>query len=603
MSHAVITWGRFNPPTEVGHGKLVKKVQDQAEKVGGDHYVFPTHTEDKKKNPLSHGEKVSAMRSLFPNANVVSNSKVRTIIDAMKHLEGKGHKEVTVVAGSDRVDEYHGLLNKYREKEFPGIKKVNVVSAGQRDPDAEGAEGMSASKLRGLVSAGKRDEFISHYSDPKLGARIHDKVKAGMQLESVAPVGIFLLGGPGSGKDYVLTHIFSRFDLTEVQADHILNGAADELIRENKNIVINGVSDLDKIQVINALLEGYNIDYVYVSVTNKVSRMRNSLREQPLAETKRTEKWLRAEQLAEGLDCFAFNNSINLNESSELEKVFFANQIEKLLERMVSHGLELTPVAEPKTFMLVREKYMPEKYKTGNKKTDAARAAHWKKMSKYSDRDPRAYKDAPGDKKARKEGIPLSKHTIAIRKAMGEETVQENINAITKIASAVSKKAIKNLPKTNEVNRLQAQRTADLERKISSAVKKASIPVGASGLSSDQAEADKKKKPIEETIRKVEGGYRLVSKKTGRNLGTYPTRAGAEKRERQVQYFKHLGEENLEEAADKSLSAKAKKFGVSLSTLRKVYRRGVAAWNSGHRPGTTPSQWGHARVNLSLIHI
>ena len=164
MSHAVIAWGRFNPPTEEGHGKLVKAVQSHAEKVGGQHYIFPTHTQDKKKNPMTHEEKVGAMRKLFPGANVASHDKVKTIMDAMKHLEKKGHKEVTVVAGSDRVDEYHKLLNNYRPKEFPKIKKVNVVSAGHRDPDAEGAEGMSASKLRGLVSAGKKDCLL--YTSP-----------------------------------------------------------------------------------------------------------------------------------------------------------------------------------------------------------------------------------------------------------------------------------------------------------------------------------------------------------------------------------------------------------------------------------------------------
>ena len=307
MSKATFTFGRFNPPTEEGHGKLVSAVIDHAEKTGGKHYVFPSHSQDKKKNPLTHGDKVHAMNRLFPNANVVAHNKVRTAIDAMKHLEKQGHKEVTMVVGSDRVDNFHSLLNKYRTKEYPGIKKVNVVSAGNRDPDAEGEEGESASKHRALVAAGKRDEFISKYSDPKLGAHIHDKVKAGMQMESVSPVGIFLLGGPGSGKDYVLKNIFSRFDLIEVQADQILNGAASELLEQNVNIVINGVSDSNKIADIQTFLEGYTFDFVHVSVTNKVSRMRNEQREQPLVETKRIDKFLKAEKLAEYCPTWVLN--------------------------------------------------------------------------------------------------------------------------------------------------------------------------------------------------------------------------------------------------------------------------------------------------------
>jgi dephospho-CoA kinase len=350
MSKATWTFGRFNPPTEAGHGKLVQAVQAHAEKTGGTHYIFPSHSQDAKKNPLSHEDKVHAMNRLFPDANVVSHGKVRTAIDAMKHLEKKGHTHVTMVVGSDRVAEFHGLLNKYRTKEFPGIKKVNVISAGNRDPDAEGAEGMSASKLRGLVSAGKKDEFVSNYSDKKLGNFIHDKVKAGMQMESTSPIGIFLLGGPGSGKDYVLKNIFSRFDLTEVQADQLLSGRADKLIENNQNIVINGVADFNVIQETQSLLEGYNFDYVYVSVTNKVSRLRNEERESPLPENKRIEKWYRGEKLKEELNCFVFNNSINLTESSEMEKVFFASQIEKLLERLVTIGLELKETSEFKTY-------------------------------------------------------------------------------------------------------------------------------------------------------------------------------------------------------------------------------------------------------------
>ena len=130
MSNATFTLGRFNPPTEEGHGKLVSAVQQHAEKTGGEHYIFPTHTQDKKKNPMSHADKVSAMKKLFPKANVVSHEGVRTAIDAVKHLESKGHTHVTMVVGSDRVGEFHSLLNKYRKKEFPKVKKISVVSAG-----------------------------------------------------------------------------------------------------------------------------------------------------------------------------------------------------------------------------------------------------------------------------------------------------------------------------------------------------------------------------------------------------------------------------------------------------------------------------------------
>jgi len=509
MSKATFTFGRFNPPTETGHGKLVSAVQAHAEKTSGKHYIFPSHSQDSKKNPLSHKDKVGAMNRLFPNANVVASGKVRTAIDAMKHLEAQGHTHVTMVVGSDRVDNFQSLLDKYRTKEYPKIKKVNVVSAGDRDPDAEGAEGMSASKLRGLVSAGKKKEFVSHYSDPKLGAHIHDKVKAGMQMESVSPVGIFLLGGPGSGKDYILKNIFSRFDLTEVQADQILTGAAAELFELNKNIVINGANDADKIELVQTMLEGYTFDFVHVSVTNKVSRLRNEQREQPIAESKRIEKYLKAEQLAKDVEAFIFNNSINLNESTEMERVFFGSQIEKILERIMTLGLEIQEESSPKSFTLLREKKfppvakdkesgLPKKYVRGlSASTAKARKTHWKKMDKLSDKDPRAYEPAPGDATAK---TKPSTHTLAVRKMM-DEAEQQKVRRIARSGNI----------------------TAVMDKR----------------------------------------------KETGR----------------------------VSESADSSISAKAKKSGISVGTLRKVYKRGAAAWNSGHRLGTTPQQWGHARVN------
>lgn len=638
MSHATFTFGRFNPPTEQGHGKLVSAVQSHAEEMGGKHYIFPSHSQDPKKNPLSHSDKVRAMRNLFPNANIVSHNKVKTAIDAMKHLEKQGHTHVTMVVGSDRVAEFQGLLSKYRKKEYPGIKKVTVKSAGNRDPDAEGAEGMSASKLRGLVASGKRDEFVSHYSDPKLGAHIHDKVKAGLQMESTSPIGIFLLGGPGSGKDYVLKNIFSRFDLTEVQVDQLLSGRANELIESNKNIVINGVSDIDKILEAQAILEGYSFDHVYVTVTNKVSRMRNEGREDPLPENKRLEKWYRAEKLKEELDCFVFNNSINLNESGEIEKVLFASQIEKLLERLVTSGLKLQEKPDPKSFTVIKEKYFPPvaKHKSGLPKkyvgklsdaTASARKAHWKKMGKLSDSDPRAYQPAPGDATSK---TKPSKHTLAVRKMMDEQLeadvkkphTVENIAKKHKVDVSVIEKAVEagkkverehtNDDKTAEIIALgHLWERPDYYKML--AKMEQHVPVtDADHIAAEkkiQRERDRRdwrilhhqnrhihKAMVGEAIRKVprSGNITAVSAKRGLNDAE---RAAFEKARNAIATSK-VQEEVIDEGkADSSLSAKAEKSGISVGTLRKVYNRGVAAWNSGHRPGTTPQQWGHARVN------
>jgi dephospho-CoA kinase len=623
MSKATFTFGRFNPPTEVGHGKLVSAVQSHAEKSGGSHYIFPSHSQDAKKNPLSHADKVHAMSRLFPNANVVSQGKVRTAIDAMKHLEKKGHTHVTMVVGSDRVAEFHGLLSKYRKKEFPGIKKVNVVSAGNRDPDAEGAEGMSASKLRGLVSAGKKDEFVSHYSDKKLGAHIHDKVKAGLQMESTNPVGIFLLGGPGSGKDYVLKNIFSRFDLTEVQADQILNGVATELYESKQNIVINGVNDPEKISVIQSMLEGYVFDFVHVTVSNKVSRLRNEQREQPIDESKRIDKFLKAEKLAQQTEAYIFNNSINLNESSEFERVFFASQIEKLLERIVDLGLPMLEEAEPKTFMHLREKKfppvakdkesgLPKKYVRGlSASTAKARKAHWKKMGKLSDKDPRAYEPAPGDATAK---TKPSKHTIAVRKMMDEQVegelkkphTVENIAkkhdvTVDEISKALERGIKVEMEHTKDKETAETIALAHLWEKPDYYKLLAKMEQAEPMTAADHIDAEKKiqRERDRRDWRVLHHQNRHIHQAAmGEATEDLPPKLRRAPRSGNItQVMDKRQETGRVDESDSSLSAKAAKSGISVGTLRKVYKRGVAAWNSGHRPGTTPQQWGHARVN------
>lgn len=344
MSRATFTYGRFNPPTEAGHGKLVKQVMDHAESTGGKHYIFASHSQDGEKNPLSHQYKTRAMRKMFPGANVVTK-KHPNLIGVMQHLEKQGHTHVTMYAGSDRVPEYKRIVNKYNGKDFK-FKKIEVKSAGSRDPDAEGSEGMSASKLRGLVSAGKRREFISHYTNRKLGAELHDKVKKAMS-ESRA---LFLLGGPGSGKDYVINNILSRFNVVEVQMDQILNGSINELLESGSNLLINAPIDLDKIALVRATLgESYEFDYALVSVTNKVSRERNDMRSRPMNESVRIRKWLDAERTTDMFEgVFKFENSLNLSEASQKELSVFQMQIEAFLKFMIENGYVFEKkVAEP----------------------------------------------------------------------------------------------------------------------------------------------------------------------------------------------------------------------------------------------------------------
>lgn len=176
---AVFAWGRMNPPT-IGHEKLVRKLQQEARKANGDAILMLSHSQDKKKNPLDYEDKIKLSKRAF--GAVVYPSRSRTIIDAAKELQSKYNKLV-MIAGSDRVQEYETLLNKYNGKDYT-FDSIEVVSAGERDPDADGAEGMSASKMRQAAIDNNLSQFTSGLpralkSQAKL---IFDLVKAGMEL-------------------------------------------------------------------------------------------------------------------------------------------------------------------------------------------------------------------------------------------------------------------------------------------------------------------------------------------------------------------------------------------------------------------------------------
>ena len=442
-NRATIMIGRFQPPT-MGHGAAISAVQKHAKETNGTHYIFPTHTTGAKTDPLDHETKVKTLRKLFPDANVVSDPEVRTPIQIMQHLQKQGHNHVTILGGGEEdQNKWKFLQNeKYKKEEYPKIKKIELASAGERDESAEDVTGISGTKLRAMVKAGDKKSFISHYpkEHKELASNLFDKVAEGMKpkkkLKESAPTAFFLIGGPGSGKDFVLKNTFAKYDLMEVQVDHVLNGAANALFEEKKNLVINGPIDANKMEEIMSLHEDYNFDTIYVSVTNKVSRQRNERRDNPLNESKRIEKFLGVEKLVESLnDVFIFNNSMNFNNASAFEKLIFEDQTAKLEELIQEYGILQSDTSELKSFALLREKKfapvrkdkesgLPKKYVAGlSKSTAKARAAHWKEKSKLSDSDPRAYEPAPGDATAK---TKPSKHTLAIRKEMASEGIDFN---------------------------------------------------------------------------------------------------------------------------------------------------------------------------------
>jgi cytidyltransferase-like protein len=183
---AVLTYGRMNPPT-IGHAKLIDHVLKQT----GHHHIVVSHSQDTKKNPLSGEEKVDLLKKMYPKHHESfhsSDSEHPTIFHHAALLHKQGFKHLHVVVGSDRVDEFKKSLTKYNgkfNKDGQGydFKSIKVSSAGDRDPDGEGVEGMSASKMREHALNGRHEEFRAglHPALHTVAHEIMHKIKSRMK--------------------------------------------------------------------------------------------------------------------------------------------------------------------------------------------------------------------------------------------------------------------------------------------------------------------------------------------------------------------------------------------------------------------------------------
>ena len=156
---AVFAFGRMNPPT-TGHGKLIKKVMSVAKSERGIPIVFPSKTEDIKKNPLTYKTKVRVLRDVFGSIINISTT-IKTPFDVLDYLNKKKFSKVVFVVGSDRVAEFKKNMAKYVESDLDNIKDFSVASAGDRDPDSAGVKGISGSKMREYVKKDKFKKFAS----------------------------------------------------------------------------------------------------------------------------------------------------------------------------------------------------------------------------------------------------------------------------------------------------------------------------------------------------------------------------------------------------------------------------------------------------------
>tara|TARA_R110000823_G_scaffold199066_1_gene330231 strand:+ start:60 stop:1817 length:1758 start_codon:yes stop_codon:yes gene_type:complete len=548
----VFTFGRFNPPT-TGHEKLMNKLASVA--IGSNYRVYASHSNDAKKNPLQYDEKVKIMRKMFPKhgRNIILDSRIKNVFDVATSLYDQGYTRIVMVVGSDRVSEFRKLLMKYSGVkgrhgfyEFPD--GIDVISAGERDPDAEGVTGMSASKMRAAAIAG---DFKS-----------------------------FSQGLPRSyGEDMTLFNLLRK------------RMGLKEKVNFRKHIQLPQLSTIRERYVSGDI---FNVGDTVYSGNNEIT-----------ISERRT------------------NFIIDTNENKHF--------VDSLSEVRQDKDVKDRKGTQP-------AKYFGKdaKGKDMKKSTKAARARHFEKGAKKSDDDPSAYKAAPGDKSAK---TKPSKYTQAMKKKFPElykeEVTAKQLADLEKFGDRLLNKFDIDIEFTkhfadrmNDKRNKPAITTAELQRLF----KKIARNKGKNIKKHGDAEAVLKDMqsdlnlPIAVDFKNGEfevTNKTIMRKKDFKTTDPVLAYEDVELNEddkvkliklytkamkmiagspRQMKVRKEidalLKKLNLDESsADKSIEKKSKASGISASILKQVYKRGVAAWKTGHRPGTTPEQWGHARVN------
>mgnify|MGYP000280084731 CR=1 FL=1 len=334
----VFTFGRFNPPTN-GHEKLISKVASLAK--GNNYRVYASKSEDPKKNPLDFNTKIKYMRKMFPKhgRNIMSDKDVRNALDILVKLYDQGFTKVTMVVGSDRVNEFSALTNKYngvksRHGMYNFEEGVNVVSAGERDPDADDVSGMSASKMRDAAANNDYATFSKGLpSTFKDGKGLFDDLRKSMGIKEAAEY-----------KNHVQLE-----PVSELREAYIKQ----RIFEEGEQVVITAKGIVGTITKLGA-------NYLVVESKGETWRC-----------------WL--DQVSK----------VDPNEESILA---LAQEVQP-----AEHSLEEAR-EQPKD----KDSGMKKSYASGlSKSTNAKRAAQFKKQAKMDDDNPAAYKPAPGDARAK----------------------------------------------------------------------------------------------------------------------------------------------------------------------------------------------------------
>ena len=645
MEKTVITFGRMNPPT-VGHEKLVDKVKQLASRQNAQAHVFLSHSQNSKKDPLNYNQKIAYAKKAF--GNVVYKTNARTIIDVMKELERMKHSEVIMVVGSDRVQEFRTLLNKYNGKEYT-FKSIKIVSAGARDPDAEGVSGMSASKMRAAVAAGDQQAFMQGVPSKlstQMSAKMYTDLRSAMNIKEQYDDTDWDLWVESIDIDSVELEDLDEAVMSfqqRVKRARTMKRLAPRMknLRRIKKFRMADKDRLSKrarkqaIQLFRKKVAGdKGTHYSQLSPAAKISIDKLIQKKLPAvgklaqrllpkvrkAEIERLRKARKStnEQLEEGNKAqlgipanatHAQLRKIRSSDSSTKQQKQRAHWLlnmrkeenesldEKCWDGYKEEGGKMkngkmVPNCVPEDKSEVaqdpdiedRKGTQPKKYfKDLSKSTKTVRDAHFKKNAEKDDDNPANYEPAPGDKSA--ETKP-SKHTKKYKKMYGESNGQTDDVAdivpdkirISMISSSKKKLLNDKFEKLGEQD--NADRTRDRHKNERERLKTQHKREKDQQKTSQDRQLDRSQIRDIRTKSLDEAFESMQLEQESASSGIAPR-----------------SNFTLEEKAIDALKKKSSKTGISYSVLKRVYDRGMAAWKSGHRPGTTPQQWAFARVN------
>ena len=543
-------FGRMNPPT-AGHEKLIQKVESIAKRIKGDAIVYVSASQDKNKNPLDVRTKIKYLKPLYPNVQFKpATGNTRTFMEVLKNDLNKKYSDVYMIGGSDRVSEFKKLITTYNGKDYD-FDKTEVMSAGERDPDAQGTTGISGTKMRlyavkndynsfrkGLPVKMKDADGKNLFKDLRTAMGIKSTYGFGVQMKPVMSLEDF--EKQELRQEYMEENVFNIGDYVENMNDCTIG----KIIKRGTNYLVYEMED-------GGVQKAWLHECVAVDTT-QVEMMEST--------TVKKEK-VKDVVLQKNSDALDDDEDDFLEDIKVSTKDYGRNQQDPDVKDIKG--------TQPKKY-----------YKGMSDAEKEKRAKHFAKDRGDSN------KPAPGDADAK---TKPSKYTKKYKQMYGEACWDgfKQVGMKTKNGKQVP-------------NCVPEEMSIDDAKKVSGYIAD-SYEIG----TDEYVKHTKKITPGESPKKKVEEDMSDVK--------VNDIKEWAESQSTIDKYQKRYGDdyeqvlesvvakmiENIEQLDEKiqGLVNKSEKTGIPYGILKKVFDRGMAAWRGGHRPGATQQQWAFARVN------